>query len=103
MGEEEELEMLRKKRMQELQMEENADQQMEQQKHSVMRQLLEPEARERLARMKLARPDVGKMVEQQILMLAQSGRVNGKIDDKTLRQILAKIIPKKREINISRR
>ncbi len=103
MVEDEDLEMLRKKRMQELQTEDKAEQQFEEQKHSVLRQILEPEARERLARLRLARPQVAQMVEQQVLMLAQSGRLNSKIDDKTLRQLLARVVPKKREISIERR
>lgn len=103
MSDDDELEMLRKKRLQELQTDESAEQQFEAQKHSVLRQILEPEARERLARLKLAKPDIATMIEQQVLMLAQSGRLGGRIDDKTLRQLLAKVVPKKREINIQRR
>lgn len=102
MEEDAELEMLRRKRLQELQIEESKEQ-IEEQKKIIMRQLLEPEARERLARLRLARPDVAGMVEQQVFMLAQSGRLNGKIDDNTLKQILAKVMPRKREIRIQRR
>jgi DNA-binding TFAR19-related protein (PDSD5 family) len=36
-------------------------------------------------------------------MLAQSGRLENKINDKQLRELLSKIIPKKRDINIKRR
>jgi len=42
-------------------------------------------------------------VEQQLVALAQSGRVQRMIDDETLRQILERVIPKKREIKIERR
>lgn len=105
-----ELEELRRRKMLELQAQrENAavmeEQQamMEAQRKAALRQILTPEARERLARIKIARPAVAEAVEQQILMLAQSGRLRGKIDDKTLKQILEKVIPAKREISITRR
>ena len=43
------------------------------------------------------------MIESQLIALAQSGRVQRVIDDETLRQILMRLIPKKREIKIERR
>jgi DNA-binding TFAR19-related protein (PDSD5 family) len=36
-------------------------------------------------------------------MLVQSGRITDKIDDYTLRQLLRRIMPAKREIKIERR
>jgi programmed cell death protein 5 len=42
-------------------------------------------------------------VENQLIMLVQSGRITQQIDDYTLRQILRKIMPQKREIKIERR
>ena len=69
---------------------------------SVLRQILTPEARERLARVRIAHPEEGSAVEQQLVMLAQSGRLNGVIDDATLQQILRKLLPDRREIKIKR-
>ena len=39
----------------------------------------------------------------QLIQLAQSGRLQGVIDDAMLRNILAQIAPQKREITIQRR
>jgi programmed cell death protein 5 len=110
MGDEDELEALRKRKLQELQVhqqqrefEEAQIAQVEAQKQSVLRQILTPEARERLGRIQLAYPDVAENVSNQLIMLAQSGRVQKVIDDATLRQILRKVLPSKREIKIERR
>jgi len=73
------------------------------QRNLILRQILTPEARERLARIELAYPDLAESIESQLIALAQSGRVQRMIDDETLRQILMRIIPKKREIKIERR
>ena len=104
-----ELQALRRKRIEEIQrnqqdavvqqkQREVADAQMQ----SVMRQILTPEARERLARLKIAYPDVVASVEQQLIGLAQSGRLDRMIDDNTLQQILQKVLPEKRDIKIKR-
>jgi programmed cell death protein 5 len=109
----EELEKLRKKRLQELQREEDLQQsienqelqqkQLEEQKNMVLRAILTPPAKERLTRIKLARPQIGEQIENQLIMLAQSGRLNQKIDDQQLKQLLQRLMPKKRDINIKRR
>lgn len=69
----------------------------------VLRRLLTPEARERLGRIRLAKPDVAAAVEQQVIALAQSGRLQRMIDDTTLRAILERLMPDRREIKITRR
>ncbi|MFQ6060982.1 MAG: DNA-binding protein [Thermoplasmata archaeon] len=110
MDEDEELEALRKRKLQELQLqqqqrmaEEAQAAQLEAQRQAILRQILTPEARERLGRIQLAHPEVAEGVANQLILLAQSGRVQSAIDDATLRQILRKILPKKREIRIERR
>lgn len=75
----------------------------EAQKDVILRAILEPEARERLARVKMARPDVAASLENQLLMLYQQGRVRSRIDDATLRELLARVTPKSRGSTIERR
>ncbi len=69
----------------------------------IMRRILTPEARERLGRIRLAKPEVAAAVEQQLIALAASGRIQRQIDDVTLRSLLERIAPERREITITRR
>ena len=104
-----ELEALRQRRMQELQQqavqqqEEQKRQQVEMQLQNAMRQILTPEARDRLNNIKLANPQMAQQLEMQLVQLAQSGRIPVPVDDEMLRNILGQITPKKREITIERR
>lgn len=109
----EELENLRKKKLQELQekaviqeqMEEQEEQQkqFEEQKKAILRGILTTEARERLGRIKIARPEMVESIENQLIMLAQSGKLKNKINDEDLRMLLSKMVSKKRDIKIKRR
>ena len=83
--------------------EEAQKKEFEEQKKVVLRKILSTEARERLGRIKVARPEVAENIENQLIMLAQSGRLKNKINDKQLRELLLKLIPKKRDIRIKRR
>ena len=105
-----ELAAIRQRRMMELQQQaqnqaaqEEQAREVESQRQSVLRQILTPEARDRLANIKLANPQLAESVEVQLIQLAQSGRLRGVIDDAMLKNILAQIVPQKREIKIERR
>jgi programmed cell death protein 5 len=109
----EELEKLRKKKLMELQQQKQFEESMEEQdaqqkdfeekKKMILRTILTSKAKERLGNIKVARPEIAENIENQLIMLAQSGRLENKINDEQLRAILQKIIPKKRDINIRRR
>jgi len=110
MADDSELDALRQRKLQELQVRaqqeavaQEQSRQVDAQRASLMRQILTPEARERLANLRMTRPDLVEHVENQLVMLVQSGRVTDKIDDYTLRQLLRRIMPAKREIKIERR
>lgn len=116
-GDDSELDELRRRRLrqiQEMQTSESANaqayaaqevemQRREQERSEILRRILTPEARERLARIRLAKPDVAGAVEQQLIALAASGRIQRAIDDPTLRSLLERIAPERREIKITRR
>ena len=110
----EELEKLKKKKLQELEqqaafqesMEEQQETQkkeFEDQKKIILRAILTTQARERLGRIKIARPEIVENIENQLIMAAQSGQLKNKINDEQLRMLLSKAIPKKRDIKIKRR
>jgi programmed cell death protein 5 len=109
----EELEKLRKKKLQEMQQQalfqDSMDEQdrqkeeFEEQKKAILRKILTNEARERLGRIKIARPDLAENIENQLIMLAQNDQLKNKINDEQLRLILSKILPKKRDFKIKRR
>lgn len=76
-------------------------QEMEMQKKQAMMQILTPEARSRLANLRLTKPDFVDQIELQLIQLAQMGRVQSKITDDQLKELLKKVAGQKREINIS--
>ncbi len=116
-SEDAELDELRRRRLrqlQEMQASESANAQAyaaqeaemarrDQERSEVLRRILTTEARERLGRIRLAKPDVAATVEQQLIALAASGRIQRPIDDPTLRALLERIAPDRREITITRR
>ncbi len=109
---EDELAELRRRRMEQLQkqaMEQQAlDDEMERRKRQesqiqlILMQILEPEARERLNNIRLTRPDFARAIEQQLVMLAQSGRLKQRITDAQLRELLKQVTPAKKDFTIRR-
>jgi len=108
-----ELAELRRRKMEQMQrqaldqqaVEEEAarQQQMDAQIRAALMEILEPEARERLNTIKLTRPEFAKAVEQQLVMLAQSGRIRQRITDEQLKALLAQLTPSKKEFRITRK
>jgi programmed cell death protein 5 len=69
----------------------------------VLMSILEPDARERLNTIKLTKPEFASSVEQQLVQLAQSGRLKNKITDSQLKELLRQLAPAKRDYSITRR
>jgi len=86
----------------EQQQQEQMRRELEAQKRQAMMQLLTPEARARLANIRLTKPEFVDQIEIQLIQLAQAGRVQSKITDDQLKELLRKLIGKKRDIKISR-
>ncbi len=98
----EDIEEIRKRKLMELQkkyleqqkaQEEAIKREMELQAQidAIMRKILTPEARERLGRVKLVRPELARQVELVLVQLYQAGQIREPIDDAKLKKILAQI------------
>ncbi|MFA4647199.1 DNA-binding protein [Pyrococcus kukulkanii] len=98
----EDIEEIRRRKLMELQkkyleqqkaQEEEIKQQalIEAQIQAILRKILTPEARERLARVKLVRPELARQVELILVQLYQAGQITERIDDAKLKKILAQI------------
>lgn len=104
-----ELEEIRRRRLLELQRKVGEEQrnvqvqqQLELQKQALLRSILTPEARQRLANLKMVRPDFTSQLELQLIQLAQQGKIPIPLTDKQLKQILIQIQSRKRETKIRR-
>lgn len=107
------LEELRRKKLEQLQeqaegqesgeAQEAAQQQAEAQKQALLRQYLTDDARQRLNTVKMSKPGFGEQVERQVVALAQSGRLQGKIDDAKMKQLLKELQPEQKRFDIKRR
>ena len=106
----EELQELRRKKLAALQRQmtdeqksAQAEQEMEQQKQTLLRSILTPEARQRLANLKMVRPEFTDQLELQLIQLAQQGKVPVPLGDEQLKKILVQLQGRKREPTITRR
>ena len=77
--------------------------QMEAQIQLILKQVLEPQARERLNTIKLTRPEFARAIEQQLVVLAQNGRIRQRLTDEQLKALLQQIAPGKRDFTIKRK
>ncbi|HHH80262.1 MAG TPA: DNA-binding protein [Thermoplasmatales archaeon] len=107
-----ELDALKKKKLEELQRQLAYQQAMEQQEEEkekideerkkLLSLILTSEARSRLARIRMARPEYAEAIENQLIMLAQSGKIQQKITDQQLKELLAQLAQRKKDIRIRR-
>jgi len=107
MSEDPELEALRKKRAAELEAQAQAQAEaaaqkaeMDAQKAMILRQILTPQARDRLANIKIARPDFAEGLENQLISLASRGNLHGQVTEEQLIEILKRLQSGRRESTI---
>ena len=106
---EDELEELRKKKLLALQRQlsdeqkgQQVQQQLEAQKQTLLRNILTPEARQRLTNLKMVKPEFTDQLELQLIQLAQQGKLPIPLADEQLKQILIQLQTRRRETKIRR-
>ncbi len=71
-------------------------------REGVLRILLTSEARERLNNIKMVKPDVAKVIEDNIIRLASAGRIQPPVSDDDIKRFLMAVQKPKREFKIRR-
>jgi programmed cell death protein 5 len=109
----EELQELREEKMEQLKQQQGGQgdseaaeaqrKQAEAQKKAALRKALTDGARKRLNTVQMSKPEFGEQVEQQIIALAQSGRLQGKIDEEKMKELLQEMKPESKSFDIQRR
>lgn len=104
---EEELNEITKRRERELlealrrrETEERKRREEEEKKKALARIVFSPEARQRLANLRLVKPQLVEQLETYLIALAQQGKLPVPLDDETLKKILYQLTQEKREIRI---
>jgi programmed cell death protein 5 len=80
-----------------------AEQQLEEQKQALLRNILTPEARRRLTNLKMIKPEFTDQLELQLIQLAQTGKLPIPVADEQLKKILLQLQSRKRETTIRRK
>ena len=71
-------------------------------REAALRMALTSEARQRLANVRMVRPDLANSIEEYVIQLASSGKLRGALDDEQVKQMLAQLQGRKRDITIRR-
>lgn len=80
----------------------NREAQARAQKDALLRGILTEEARQRLTNLRLVRPELVEGIENQLIALAQSGRIRIPITDEELKELLAQLVGReRRDFNIN--
>ncbi len=104
-----ELENIRKRKLSSLQnrvseeqRQAQAEDRIEAQKQALLRQILSPEARQRLNNLKMVKPEFAEQIELQLIQMAQMGKLPVPLSDAQLKNILVQLQSRKRETKITR-
>jgi programmed cell death protein 5 len=71
-------------------------------RENIMRMALTSEARQRLANVKMVKPQTAETIEEYIIQMATAGKLKQVIDDEQLKELLGSLQVKKREFTIRR-
>lgn len=71
-------------------------------REAALRMALTSDARQRLANVRMVRPDLANSIEEYVIQLASSGKLRKAVDDEQVKQMLGALQEKKREIKIRR-
>ena len=105
MSDEEKLEELRRKKLQEIQQQvaqqqiaETQKQDFEARKYQIMRKILSQEGRQRLENIRIVKPEF----EFQLIQLAKAGRLRGPLSDAAFKKLLEQLSGKKKDFKIKK-
>ncbi|MEM0003768.1 MAG: DNA-binding protein [Desulfurococcaceae archaeon] len=93
----EELEAIRMRKLAELKKKMEEEKERRARIEAVLRQILTPEARERLNNLRLVKPELAAALEEQLILLAQSRRVPIPITDDFLKKLLSELYEQTRK------
>lgn len=106
MSDSDELERIRQKNIRQMLQQQTQQQIQEEQINSqiklIITQILDPDARGRLANIRLARPEFARQIEIFLIQLYQAGRLPKMLTDAQFKEILEKLHEKRREPRIIR-
>lgn len=105
------LEELRRKRLEQMMQQQTQQQvhqefqerELEKQIRLIIGKILTPEANERLGNIRAARSDYARQIEILLIQSYQAGKLQGKITDEQLKDLLIKVSGKKHETKILKR
>ncbi|KAK4117037.1 DNA-binding TFAR19-related protein [Canariomyces notabilis] len=100
-----ELERIRKARLEQLKAQGAGQAVPAEARQSILNQILEPEAADRLGRIRLVKEQRATDVENRLIMLAQTGQLRQKVTEEQLKELLNAVADNKEEekIVVSRR
>ena len=109
MSDEEELEELRRRKLEQLQNQmsqqkvaESQQKDFEAKKYEIMRKILSQEGRQRLENIRMVKPQLAEQIELQLIQLAQTGRLKGPLSEADFVKILKQITGQKKEFSIKK-
>ena len=76
--------------------------QIEEMKKQILNRILTKEAFERLARVRIANPQLAAQTELYLFQIYQTGKIRNQITDEKLKDVL-KLLSEKKDINIKRK